>query len=388
MNRFIDTSFVALTAIVGQAIALVPTGLYVLVAATIVLFQNEARTDWGNVVSDSLIGPVAPDTAFDGVNMTVTAPLTGDRAVGDPVFFEPGDFVTAIRSVETYAWVETVTESVDRKWGGGAEVTTETVYTLEWASDPLHSDGFRYPEGHENPRSRFDDHFELSELRLGEWVLNPMQSLILYNEPVRPGTVRWTPEGAALRYVADEDGSNGAFYYGDADPHAPRVGDTRMTFHVVPSGVTMTAVGYGAGHSIGGIEWFDSVALVPVLPGGRDDAQAFMGGIFQISVWLGRVGGAIGVLFGLWLVVGPLFAILDIAPPIGILARICAAVALIPCSLAWAALVVFFSQLLHSWFMLSVLGFLIYLWVRTAIDRRREERANCRARVFYGSRAK
>ena len=386
MNRFIETTFVGLTAMVGQAVALVPTGIYVFAAATLVLYQNEARTDWAGVVNDSVIGPESPDAAFDGLDMTVTAPLTGDRPLGDPVFFEPGDYVTVIRSVETYAWAETIRESVDRQWGGGAEVTTEIVYSMEWVADPLHSDGFRYPEGHENPRPRFDDHFEFSEMRLGGWILNPMQSLVLYNEPVRPGSVRWTAEGAALRYVADEDGNNGAYYYGGADPYAPQLGDTRITFHVVPSGITMTAIGYGAGPTIGGIEWFKDVALVPVVPGTRDDAHAFMGGIFALTVWLGRIGGALGVLFGLWLVVGPLFAILDIVPPVGVLARVCAAFALVPFALAWTALVIFFSQLIHSWFMLSVLGFLIYLWVRTRIDRAREERANARARVFHRTR--
>ena len=388
MNRFIETIFVGFGAMFAQAIALVPTGLYVFVVATVVLFQNEARTDWGGIVSDSLIGPTTPDAAFDGLNMTVTAPLTGDRQLGDPVFFEPSDFVTVIRSVETYAWVETVTESTDRQWGGGAEVTREIVYSLQWTGDPLHSDGFRYPEGHENPRPRFDDHFEFSELRLGEWILNPMQSLVLYNEPVRPGSVRWTPEGAALRYVADEDGNNGVYYYGDADPGAPRVGDTRLNFNVVPSGITMTAIGYGAGHSIGGIEWFNDIALVPVLPGGRDDAYAFMGGIFQLSVWFGRLGGTLAVLFGLWLVVGPLFAVLDIAPPVGIIARICAAFVLLPFAIAWSGLVIFFSQMIHSWFMLSILGFLVYLWIRTKIDHAREIRANARARVFHRSHAR
>lgn len=386
MNRFIDTTLVGFSAMLAQAVALVPMGFYLCGVATLVLFQNEAREDWGSMVSDTVVGPTAPDAAFDGINMTVTAPLNADRPIGDPLFFEPGPFVTVIRSVETYSWVERVSETVDRKWGGSADITTETTYHLEWTAEPPHTADFRYPDGHENPRPRFDDHFTFANMQLGGWTLNPAQTLILTNEPVLPDSVRWTEEGAALRYVVEPDGSRGAYYYGDANAAAPQLGDTRMTFHVVPSGVTMTAVGYGAGHTIGGLDWFKGLELVPVVPGSRQDVENFMGGLFQITRWLGRIGGVVAVFFGLWLLIGPLFAVLDIAPPIGLAARIIAGLVVVPAALAWSGIVIIFSQILHSWVMLTLLAFLLYLWLRTAIDRRRERRANDRVRAFHAAR--
>ena len=386
MNRFIDTKIVGFAALFAQALALVPTGFYLFGIATIVLYQNEARTDWGDMVSKTVVGPASPDSAFDGVDMTVTGALTADREIGDPIFFEPGPFVTVVRSVETYAWVERVDQSVERRWGGSAEVTTETTYHLAWVAEPAHTEDFRYPEGHENPRPRFDDHFTFSDMQLGGWTLNPAQTLILANEPVLPGSVRWTDEGAALRYVVEPDGNRGAYYYGGANPAAPQLGDTRMTFHVVPSGVTMTAVGYGAGETIGGLDWFKGVELVPVLPGSRQDVVGFMGGLFQITRWLGRIGGTIAVFFGLWLLIGPLFAVFDIAPPVGLAARVVAGIFVVPAAIAWSGLVMIVSQILHSWVMLTILAFLLYLWVRTAVDRRRERRANDRARAFRAAR--
>jgi hypothetical protein len=318
MNRFIDTKIVGFAALFAQALALVPTGFYLFGIATIVLYQNEARTDWGDMVSKTVVGPASPDSAFDGVDMTVTGALTADREIGDPIFFEPGPFVTVVRSVETYAWVERVDQSVERRWGGSAEVTTETTYHLA--------------------------------------------------------------------YVVEPDGNRGAYYYGGANPAAPQLGDTRMTFHVVPSGVTMTAVGYGAGETIGGLDWFKGVELVPVLPGSRQDVVGFMGGLFQITRWLGRIGGTIAVFFGLWLLIGPLFAVFDIAPPVGLAARVVAGIFVVPAAIAWSGLVMIVSQILHSWVMLTILAFLLYLWVRTAVDRRRERRANDRARAFRAAR--
>ncbi len=383
MHRFIETIVVGFAAMLGQAIALVPTGLTIFVAASIALFQNEARPDWGDVVESSLVGPTSPDEQFDGLDMTVTAALRSDRQVGDPLFFAPGDFVRVIRSVETYAWNETITESTEHNWGGSATITTEVNYHLAWTGDPLHSDGFRHPEGHENPRPRFDDHFDSGEIQLGGWTLNPFQSILLYNEPVKPGAVDWTDEGDALRYVPSDDDKSGFYYHGDASPHSPQLGDTRIAFYVVPTGVTMTAVGYGAGDTLGGIEWFENVALVPVVPGGRDDAKAFMGSIFGLTVWVVRIGGALAILLGLWFIVGPLFAVLDIIPPLGLLSRVCAGFILVPFAIGWAAFVIFLSQIVHSIFMLTVAGFLAYLYIRTVWDRRTEERENARARVFY-----
>ncbi|MFT6400146.1 MAG: hypothetical protein ACJAYU_004916 [Bradymonadia bacterium] len=383
MNRFIETLTVGFSAMFAQAIALVPTGLTILVAASIALFQNEARPDWGEMVESSEVGPTSPDEQFDGVDMTVTAALRSDRLVGDPTFFEPGDFVRVIRSVETYAWNETISESTEHNWGGGATITTEVDYHLAWTGDPLHSDGFRYPEGHTNPRPIFDDHFDSGEMLLGGWSLNPFQSIVLYNESVKPSSVSWTPEGEALNYVPSDDDKSGHYYYGAASPHAPQLGDTRISFFAVPTGITMTAVGYGAGETLGGIEWFENLALVPVVTGGREEAQAFMGSIFGLTVWVVRIGGALAVLLGLWFIVGPLFAVLDIIPPLGLVARICAGFLLLPFAAGWAAFIVFLSQLVHSIFMLSVAGFLAYLYVRTVWDRRREERENARARVFY-----
>ena len=151
MNRFVDTITIPFAASIAQAVALVPTGLFLFGMSTAVLFSNEGRTDFGDLVAGAQALDPESIKSREGQLATLSGALRVDEPLGDAEYWDPGKFAAAIRIVETWAWTERVTRQERRNWGGGREVDTLTEYALDWTATPLTPERMRYPEGHENP---------------------------------------------------------------------------------------------------------------------------------------------------------------------------------------------------------------------------------------------
>lgn len=352
-HRFVETALVSLAASIAAAVALVPTGLFLFATGTSLLWQNEARTPFDELGRRSVVAPAERAGGLDGAFVSVTAPLTASAPVGDPVFFEPGEFAYVARAVEMYAWQEHVSTETRRRWGGAREVDTVTEYALGWTAEPYPPGWMRYPDGHENPELPFRSaNFVPAALTLGAWTLDMATTVPLTGVPIGPSDVRWTEAGQRLSHRDD-----GWFYRDGADPQAPELGDLRVRFVIVRANTTHTALGVAQGASLGAYSWLDGVAATPLFAGDRKDAIRTLGAIETIVLWGGRLGCTVAILVGLTLLAGPLFAVFDIVPPLGVIARLGAALVIVPLGLLWAFVVGGASQLFHS------VGFLLVLAV-------------------------
>ena len=370
-HRFVETVSVAFGATFAQALALVPTGLTVLVACTVLLWQNEARRDWRDILDDAEIGDAQRPTLGDGAFASVTAALAVDAPVADDAFFASDRYAQVQRVVETYAWTERVEEEVERRWGGGRDIHTIYSYEQGWTGEVFPSDGFRYPDGHENPRPEWGTRlFAADAYRLGSWTVNGEHALPLVSVPIMPADVTWTGAGESLRF---DEGCE-CYYIGGASPDTPRVGDQRVRFVGVPQGLKVTAFGNAYGAQLGPREWVDGIGFVLLLPGSRSDALDFAGALHTILLWLGRFAGVVAIWFGLTLVIAPLFAVFDIVPPVGAVLRFTFSIVLLPVAIIWGGAVISASMVLHNPVLLALALFALYLVGRFALDRRREKR--------------
>lgn len=366
-HRFVETITVSFGAAVVQAVALVPTGLFLVWTATGVLWNNEARTGFDEVAEQAAVAPVDRAGGFDGELVTVTGSLQGSAPVGDPVFFERGEYASVVRAVEMYAWQENVRTETRRNWGGSYDQDTITEYRLGWTAEPYPPGWMRYPDGHENPpMPHQSSRFGPERLSIGAWTLDPMFSLVFDGAPVAPGDVTWTEAGRRLRHADD-----GWYYLDGADADAPQLGDVRVRFVVARTGGRYTAVGVGSSGTLTPHSWLEGVAVVPVFPGDRANAIASLGALHGLLVWVIRIGGALAILLGLALINAPVFAILDVVPPLGIAARFLSTILLVPIALGWTVLVVCASQLLHSTGLLIIAGVLLFGVVMAWLDGRR-----------------
>lgn len=370
-DRFVETASLGFGATFMQALALVPTGLTLIVACTMLLWQNEARQDWRDLLDESEIGdparPAVPDASFT----SVTGSVGVDAPVSDGAFFTSDRYAQVQRIVETYAWQEGVTQEVERKWGGGRDVHTVYTYERAWAGEVIPSDGFRYPDGHENPRPDWGTRvIAADEYRLGAWRIAGEHALPLVGVSILPSDVEWTDAGRTLRYDAEADW----YYVGDASSSSPEVGDQRIRFVAVPTGIEMTAFGTAYDHQLAPREWIDGIGFVLLLPGSRADALDFAGALHTIVLWVGRLLGILAIWLGLTLVVAPLFAIFDIIPPLGALLRFTISLVLLPVAILWGGAVISVAVILHNPVLLGLAIFALYLITRFYIDRRKERR--------------
>lgn len=355
MHRFVETAFVPFFATLAQAVALVPTGLFVVVMATVFLFQNEAGVGLEDFGRSTAVAPADRTAGPQREAVTVTATVSPSVDVGDPVFFRAPGTALVTRDVQVWAWDEAVSQTSKAQWGGGRETTTVYEYEQRWVSNPMAPEAMRYPDGHENPRAPYASAtFVPESFHLGAWRLDPMWVQSLAGSVVQPTDVEWSPVGERLTYDA-EDG----WYYLDRGA-TPALGDVRVRFGRLPSNVEVTAIGVRDGAELAPVEWTEGIALVPLFPGSRTDAIQMLGALDATLLWIFRIGGAIAVLFGLVLIVSPLFAVLDIAPPVGVIARIGAAIVLIPSALGWSVTVICVSQMVRNPIVLIIVGVLLY----------------------------
>jgi len=279
------------------------------------LWSNEGSKDLSELAKKSVVvSSDSVDASKDGVFASVSGKLVSDEQIGDDPYMVPGPYITLDRTAEMYAWKETKqSEETKDAVGGGSTTTTTYTYSKEWTSSPSASSQFEHPEGHENPSKSIDDaSFKVSAATIGAYTINPDTISLPGGDKVdvKPadGISGFYKSG---RYLYNRDGANSA----------PQVGDMRVSFMALKSGVSVTAMGKLNG---GAIESYtdESIAdgkrtLYRVFLGTRDDAIATLHFEYVFWIWVIRILGILGLWIGLGLLVDPIVKILDVVGVIG-----------------------------------------------------------------------
>ena len=202
------------------------------------------------------------EAGHEGTLVSATGPITASPGIGDGAFVQRGPYVALRRMVETYAW----TERSDPTPADADAV----VYVKAWMTEPPDSRTFRRPDGHLNPPAQVLPaaytaanasvrglHFAPADAELPSY-----EALSTFDLTTASGTGR-----------ADELHLAGGYAYLDRlSIVAPRIGDARMRWEVIPCAVTVTIFGYQRGDRLAPHKGIDSTGRLTVFPGTRRDA--------------------------------------------------------------------------------------------------------------------
>ena len=305
------------------ALTLVPSSCSVAGKGLAWLWASERRTPWHEDARHAQrlsSGALPSEGAFVLAQGTARAPL-----VADPWLHGP-EGVALLRVVEMYAWHETLETTTKRRWGGGREIRETLAYARAWTPEPPRSEGFREPDGHVNPPLPFPTIQALpSTLEVGGHRVDATQMPILFWQPVALADLERSGPIEAGRTVDDF-----TLYLGEGGPDEPAVGDIRVRWYVVPDATEIALLGtwrHDAVHAIDREGW---PALIVAWPGDAAALAQVLESADQLARWALRVGCVVALYLALFLLLGPLFVLLDIVPPVGWLARVIVALAATP----------------------------------------------------------
>jgi hypothetical protein len=332
-------------------------GVVMFIAGFPVLWWNEGRAvttarsleeGAGAVVS---VSPDRIDPTNEGKLVHLSGLATTSEILLDPVFKISANALHLRREVEMYQWVEHQSTQKRERLGGSEETVTTYSYEREWKSALVNSSRFKKPEGHLNPGSmRYTSaRYSASHVTLGAFTLGAgLTDRISDHQPVpateqalaamaAPATgqappppparkgrkakvARKVPPPAPARVPGLQ--LSGDSFYAGADPAAPAVGDTRISFtRVPPSQVSIIAQQRGT--TFQPYQTKAGNALSMLSQGTVGAAQMFSEAERNNTVitWLLRVAGYLLMAFGGFAVLRPLAVTASVIPFLGTLAR-------------------------------------------------------------------
>ena len=160
-----------------------------------------------------------------------------DNDIFDPLYGVGGRYLSVVRFVEYYQWIEiATTEKI--KYGKEVEEKTEYTYKKGWSKTPVNSNGFDERRTHENiapliiePEKTMVGRIKMGPYYLGDYIRKEAANMIsktlelsmdmataekpLANSSVKPKV-----------HLLDQE-----IYYGE-DPDRPEIGDVRVSFRV------------------------------------------------------------------------------------------------------------------------------------------------------------
>lgn len=349
----------------GRSILAVPIGILLFLASFAVLFMTEGRTNEADVADQSAAVPSEEAGGHDGAFISVTGELTAKSPVGDPEFLEAGAWISVERNVEMFAWVERSESEERKKIGGGTERITWYTYTQEWESNPSDSAKFDDPSGHTNPPMGVLPAVHSSrDVTLDAWSFDATDASLPPPEELSLSGLTLLGKAAAGRTVGD------IVYLSERGVEAPNIGDLRLHWRALPSGVRATVFAEGNGSALVAHMHEGETRMFRVLRGGRDEALATMLAEYKMLGWIGRFVGFLMMWIGMMMALAPLSQVMDVIPFLGSASRGLVMVATLPIALVLTLVTVVISMVLHSLLAMVVIGLLLAGWAGWTIKRK------------------
>lgn len=315
--------------IVGSVIG-AGVGVMLFIFALVLIWFGEGRTNMALVAEESVPAPAGQiDPANAGRLIAVTGRIEA-APLGDGQFLAPGPYLRLERQVAMYAWVEHERTEREEQAGGGTVERTTYTYRMEWTASPKSGEGFRHSSGHRNPPMPFEGATLSAEGgRVGAYGLNlaaldlpSPTDLPLTAAMVRPDD-RWE---LADRYI----------FKGEGTPDDPELGDVRVSYRAVPSGIEATVFGEQRVEGIVTHRTAEGDELYRALPYDRAGAIAYLHNEDTFIDWMFRLVALLVLWFSVALVLSPLSALLGFLPALKRASRtLIALLAFIPAFAVW-----------------------------------------------------
>jgi hypothetical protein len=325
-------------------------GVVLFLAAFVVLWVNEGRTDMSKVAMKETVPVDAAvlDTANEGKPVSVTGTLSSYETIGDPEFLNPGKFLVLTRNVEMYAWVEKSESKTEKKAGGSETTTTTYSYVQEWTSNPADSSTFKEPAGHANPTMPYQNQtYYVNNASVGVYPVNiqelslPGQTEVVLNASMVNPRYAGTLNG---NYIFIKSGGYG--YYGGSS--SPTVGDVRIHYTALASDINVTVFGQLQNGIIVPFMYKGKDKLYHARMGTRDEAIAALSKEHKTVGWILRLVGFLMMWIGLTMFFGPINAVLDVLPFLGNVGRTLISIVMFVVALVLSIATIIVSMIAHN----------------------------------------
>jgi hypothetical protein len=325
---------------IGKAIVGIPLGIILFLASFVVIFWNEGRAvhraealeeGKANFVEVTDVSKVNPENNGKLVHMTGEA--TTSETIKDPVFGVSATALKLTRNAEIYQWVERSESKKERK--GTQDVTTTYYYhDKKWVKEPVDSSKFHPDDGDKADEviknvgtlPYKDDVVRAKDAHIGAYKLTEHQvdqmgagdqlPVTTEMEATLPdklkGKVKAGHDGDYYQPIARDDTTKKT----KDDPSLdPQIGDVRYSFMVVkPATVSLIYRQNG--------DTFEpytakSGSVLDLLVLGKKSAQEMFAAEEEANVtmtWILRLVGLVMMAAGIFLVLNPIAAFVDILP--------------------------------------------------------------------------
>lgn len=212
-------------------------GLILFLLSFVILWWNEGN-NVAQIYKANFMAKNAIEISADQINrendnklVQLSGKALTDATLTDGIITVPNAFALS-RTVEMYQWEENVDTETNDEVGGSTTETKKYTYNKVWSQNAIDSNDFK-KAGYINPKFPFvsEDLFaesgKLGEFKLTSKQSNAMSEYFEYNN---------LPQKCEYKIY------NGQYYKGQ-NPENPNIGDIRISYEYVPSGVNISIIG-------------------------------------------------------------------------------------------------------------------------------------------------
>ncbi len=331
-------------------------GIILFLGSFWLLHKSIVRTDYTDVADRAI---VAEESKGDTEFVYVTGELKSDEFLSDGLYLDEGEYLVVNRTVEMFAWTETIEKDEDDfKYYN---------YETKWVEEVPESREFNEDRYHENPikaEKNFKEEVNHAtvggyEVDLNKLRLPTLESLNLTDENVTLYEYEELQSDENYDYIYD---GSGTF-------EEPEVGDIRIKFSILKPMNKVTVFGRLDGKNLVPHHQEQEKGLYRVFSGIFDDAKSVLAGEYKTAGTMGEIGVMILMWIGLMLILKPLSVSLELIPFLGkfgkgALILITAILAFVITKIAATILVVVNSLVGLGVIAVVVIGFGVYFYTR------------------------
>ncbi|MFC1599556.1 TMEM43 family protein [Patescibacteria group bacterium] len=279
-------------------------GIVIFLASFWLLHKTIVRTDYTDVADRAI---EITESKGDSEFVYVTGEFKSDELLSDGLYLDEGEYLVIDRTVEMFAWVETVeTDEDDFKYYD---------YDKQWVDEVPDSSKFdddRYFENPEKPERNLKEEVNTAtvggyEVDLNKLRLPSLSPLELSDNNVTLYEFEELQSDENYDYIFD---GNGTF-------EEPEVGDVRIKFSVLEPYNKVTVFGRLDGKELVAHHQDQEKGLYRVFDGTLDDSKSVLAGEYKTAGTMGEIGVMILMWIGLMLVLKPLSVSLELIPFLG-----------------------------------------------------------------------
>lgn len=356
-DQFVETKTTGYLSRIGNSFIGMLVGIVLIVVSVWILFTNEGRVNLTNIAKTAVEISATdqnPDAALKGKLVSVSGKVESPGMLADEPYLRAGNYLAISRKVEMFSWIEKAKTKSQKNMGGSE--TTETTYTYEkgWTALPKKSSEFKYPQGHENPAP----------------ALKAMKAAV---PMAKVGVFELDLRKIDLPVFEEIDVDSGKYAFrGSGSPSNPQLGDLRISYGVIRSGMEGTVFGKLDQGWISAYYDKDNNRLYRLFAGDKAQAISTLQGEHKLMLWIMRLVGFLLLWAAFKLLFEPLSVILDVLPFLGSISRMGTGVLTFIWALLVSVVVIIISMIVHNIIALIIVLALLIGGIIWAVSRRKK----------------